>query len=225
MKLKWGRINKRKRETIVDNNSDSDENSNDNITKIPIILNKTSNNNIYTNFNHIYFNNDITMESAFELNKELRSVETKIKTMSASLNIKSEPIYLHLTTDGGLIYAALSIIDCIESLSIPVYTIIDGFVASAGTLISLAGEKRFMCKNAYMLIHELRGGMWGKMSEMDDEYSNLKKLMNHIIKIYTKKTNITRKELEGILKKDITWNLKECIEKGLIDEEYKLNVN
>lgn len=208
-----------------DEESSSTENETINFKLSSIIGSKSNNNELYSNFNHIYFNNDITMESAFELNKELRNVETKIKTMSASLNIKSEPIYLHLTTDGGLIYAALSIIDCIESLSIPVYTIIDGFVASAGTLISLAGEKRFMCKNAYMLIHELRGGMWGKMSEMDDEYSNLKKLMNHIIKIYTKKTNITKKELEGILKKDITWNLKECIEKGLIDEEYKLNVN
>jgi ATP-dependent protease ClpP protease subunit len=228
MKTYWGstkKTSKRKREISNDNSDSESDKSDISITKLPFIIPKNVSSSLYSQFNHIYFNNDITMESAFELNKELRSVETKIKTMSASLNIKSEPIYLHLTTDGGLIYAALSIIDCIESLSIPVYTIIDGFVASAGTLISLAGEKRFMCKNAYMLIHELRGGMWGKMSEMDDEYSNLKKLMNHIIKIYTKKTNITKKELEGILKKDITWNLKECIEKGLIDEEYKLNVN
>ena len=163
------------------------------------------------------------MDTAFELNKELRSVEMKIKNVSTTLNIKSEPIYLHLTTDGGLIYSALSIIDCIESLSLPVYTVIDGFVASAGTLISLAGEKRFMCKNAYMLIHELRGGIWGKMTDIDEEYSNLKKIMNHIIKIYTKKTNITKKELEGILKKDIIWNIKECIQNGLVDEEYKSN--
>jgi len=223
MKLKWGRINKRKRETIVDNNSDSDENSNDNITKIPIILNKTSNNNIYTNFNHIYFNNDITTESAFELNKELRNIEIKIKSLSISLGIEPSPIYLHLTTDGGLIYSALSIIDCINSLSLPVYTIIDGFVASAGTLISLSGKKRYMCKNSYMLIHELRGGIWGKMTEVDEEYSNLKKIMSHITKIYTEYTNIPKKEIKEILKKDIIWNLKECIKHGLIDDEYLKN--
>lgn len=222
-KTYWGsskKTNKRKREAINDN-SDSDESTSDNnITKIPIIISKNNSNTLYSDFNHIYFNNDITTDSAFELNKELRAVESKIKTLSVSLGIKTEPIYLHLTTDGGLIYSALSIIDCIKNLSLPVYTVIDGFVASAGTLISLAGEKRFMNKNAYMLIHELRGGMWGKMSEVDEEYSNLKKLMKHISRIYTQKTNIDKNEIETILKKDVIWNLRDCIKNGLVDEVY-----
>lgn len=224
--MNWGHkstkiLGKRKREVTV-NDSDSDDSTSSSIaTKIPFILGKTPSNNIYSHYNHVYFNNDINMDTAFDLNKELREVEVKIKTLTASMNTPIQPIYLHLTTDGGLIYAALSIIDCIESLSIPVYTVIDGFVASAGTLISLAGEKRFMGKNAYMLIHELRGGIWGKMSEIDDEYSNLKKMMTHIIKIYTKKTNIKKKELEQILKKDAIWNFKECMEKGLVEEIYK----
>jgi ATP-dependent Clp endopeptidase proteolytic subunit ClpP len=228
MNAYWGHkstkiLGKRKREVIA-NDSDSDDSCSSSIaTKIPFLLGKAPSNNIYSHYNHVYFNNDINMDTAFDLNKELRDVEVKIKTLCASMNNPIKPIYLHLTTDGGLIYAALSIIDCIESLSIPVYTVIDGFVASAGTLISLAGEKRFMGKNAYMLIHELRGGMWGKMTEIDEEYSNLKKIMTHIIKIYTKKTNIKKKELEQILKKDAIWNLKECLDKGLVDEVYKLN--
>lgn len=222
-KTYWGsskKNNKRKRESTNDS-SDSDESTSDsNITKMPIIISKSGSNTLYSNFNHIYFNNDITTDSAFELNKELRAVESKIKTLSVSLGIKTEPIYLHLTTDGGLIYSALSIIDCIKNLTLPVYTVIDGFVASAGTLISLAGEKRFMNKNAYMLIHELRGGMWGKMTEVDEEYLNLKKLMKHISRIYTKKTNIDKNEIENILKKDVIWNLRDCIKNGLVDEVY-----
>ena len=230
MNAYWGTksskvLGKRKRD-ISTNDSDSDDSSatNTTMTKIPLLIGKAPSNNIYSHYNHIYFNNDINMDTAFDLNKELRDVEIKIKTMSASLNTPVQPIYLHLTTDGGLIYAALSIIDCIKSLSLPVYTVIDGFVASAGTLISLSGEKRFMGRNAYMLIHELRGGMWGKMTEIDEEYSNLKKMMSHIIKIYTKKTNIKKKELEKILKKDVIWNFKECIEKGLIEDTYKPNL-
>ena len=219
----WGatnKTNKRKRDVINDN-SDSEESIGDNsITKMPIIISKSNNCSIYSNFNHIYFNDDITTDSAFELNKELRTVEIKIKTLSSSLGINTEPIYLHLTTDGGLIYSALSIIDCIKSLSLPVYTVIDGFVASAGTLISLAGEKRFMNKNAYMLIHELRSGIWGKMTELNEEYANLKKLMKHITKIYVKNTNIDKNDIEEILKKDAIWNFKKCIKNGLVDEIY-----
>jgi ATP-dependent protease ClpP protease subunit len=164
----WKYKNKRQR---TSSNSDDDEEEGSN-TKLPLLFQKNSNNYINTNFNHIYFNNDITPDSAFELCKELRNVETKIKTLTATLNIEKQPIYLHITTDGGVIYSAFSIIDCIKSLSVSVYTIVDGFVASAGTLISLSGEKRYMCENAYMLIHELRGGVWGKMSEIDEEYTN-----------------------------------------------------
>jgi len=213
----WKYKNKRQR---TSNNSDDDEEEGSN-TKLPFLFQKNSNNYINTNFNHIYFNSDITPDSAFELCKELRNVETKIKTLTATLNIEKQPIYLHITTDGGVIYSAFSIIDCIKSLSVSVYTIVDGFVASAGTLISLSGEKRYMCENAYMLIHELRGGVWGKMSEIDEEYTNSKKIMEHIKKIYADNTNIRKKELDGILKKDLIWNADECMEKGLIQEIYK----
>lgn len=213
----WGEKNK-KQSLSLDKDSDSDDNSTINL---PALFQKSANNYIYSNFTHIYFNNDINPDTAFELNKELRQVENKINMLCFSLGIEKQPIYLHLTTDGGVIYSAMSIIDCIKSLSVPVYTVIDGYVASAGTLISLAGEKRYMCENAYMLIHELRSGMWGKMTEINDEYINLKRLMKHIIKIYVNTTNLTKSELTEILKKDINWNLNECIAKGLIHEKYK----
>jgi ATP-dependent protease ClpP protease subunit len=216
MKTSWS-SNKRKREL---NDNDSDDSSETSITKIPLLFGKSPNSYIYSNFNHIYFNNDITSDTAFELNKELRKVQTQIKTISASLNLEPQPIYLHLTTNGGDIYSALSIIDCIESLTIPLYTVIDGFVASAGTLISIIGKKRYMTANSYMLIHQLRSGYWGKMSDIEDEVSNLKKLMKHISKFYLNKTKIEKFELKEILKKDITWNLKECINYGLVDDKF-----
>lgn len=222
MYWKYNKSGSNKRQRISnDDSDDGSENSENTSIKLPFLFQKSSNSYLTTNFNHIYFNNDITTDSAFELNKELRNVDTKIKTLSASLGVEKQPIYLHLTTDGGLIYSAFSVIDCIKSLSVPVYTIIDGFVASAGTLISLAGEKRFMCENAYLLIHELRGGVWGKMSEVDEEHMNLKKIMEHLKKIYLDNTKIKKKDLDGILKKDLIWDVNECIEKGLVDEVYK----
>lgn len=213
--------NNNKRVKIINHTEDDDNDSDNSSIKFPFSFQKNSNNNINTHFNHIYFNNNITSESSFELCKELRNAETNIKTLSATLNIETQPIYLHITTDGGLVYSAFSVIDCIKSLSVPVYTIVDGFVASAGTLISLSGEKRYMCENAYMLIHELRGGIWGKMSEVDEEHMNLKKIMKHIKKIYSDNTKIDKNELKEILKKDLIWNVEECINRGLVHEIYK----
>jgi ATP-dependent protease ClpP protease subunit len=217
----WGYKKTSSTKKLKISNDDSDNESDTSSINLPFCLQKSPNSYIYSHLNHIYFNNNITQTTAFELNKELRNVETKLKTIAVTLSSDIKPIYLHLTTEGGEIYAAMSIIDCIKSITIPVYTVIDGFVASAGTLISLAGEKRFICKNAYMLIHELRSGFWGKMTSIDEEYSNLKKLMIHITQIYIENTKISKKEIENILKKDISWNAKECISKGLVSEYYK----
>jgi ATP-dependent protease ClpP protease subunit len=223
-KNKKRRLNKQIKKTNKDADSDDDDDDTSPI-KLPFLFHKNPNTYIYTSGFHVYFNTDITNESAFELNKELRNVDTKINVLNASMDIPKVPIHLHLTTNGGLIYAALSIIDCIKTLRNPVHIIVDGFVASAGTLILLAGTRRYMCENAYLLIHELRSGMWGKMTEIEEEYLNLKKLMSHIIDIYTKNTKLKKKELETtILKKDIIWNLDECIHKGIIHEKY-INTN
>ena len=220
-KLIWGHTINKKRKNKEEKDDDDEEDDNTMKNFSVLLGSGVNNSSISTNFNHIYFNNDITSESAFSLNNELRALETKLKVMSATFNIPLQPIYLHLTTDGGVIYSALSVIDCIKSLSVPVYTIIDGFVASAGTLISLAGEKRYMNKNSYMLIHELRGGVWGKMTEIEEEFKNMKRIMTHLMKIYIDNTKISKKELEKILKKDIIWDLNECIKYGLVHEEYK----
>lgn len=210
----------RKKRKLEEEEDDDDEGS----PIAPFIFPKQGSQSVYSQFNHVYFNDDINYETAFALNKELRAVELRVKTTATALGMdEPQPIYLHITTHGGGIHAAFSIVDCMSQISLPVYTIADGFVASAGTLITLAGEKRYITANAYMLIHELRSGVWGKMTSIDEEYLNLKKVMDHITEFYGKRTNISKKSLEKILTKDIIWNAEECIDKGLVMEVYKKN--
>lgn len=185
---------------------------------MPFIFPKPVSNNICTQHNHVYFNDDISNETMFSLNRELRSLDDKLSVISMIHRIPPMPIYLHLTTDGGMIHAAFTAIDCIRSLRSPVYTVVEGFVASAGTLLSLAGQKRYIQPNAYMLFHELRSGFWGKMSDIDQEYMNLRKVMDHLIQYYSEKTPMTAKTLEKLLSKDSIWNAQECLEKKVVDE-------
>jgi len=69
-----------------------------------------------------------------------------------------------------------------------------------------------------MLIHELRSGTWGKMSVIEDEVENLKKMMGKIKEIYTEHTKLKKKDLDAILKKDNDWYADECLKNGLVDE-------
>lgn len=175
---------------------------------------------LYTMNNHIHFNGDVTQSSMFRLAKELRTVATALKVQAITIQ-PLQPIWLHVTTDGGLIYAALSIVDCIRTLGVPVYSVVDGYVASAGTIITLAAAKRFIQPNAYMLIHQLSSGVWGKMSAIEDEVGNLKKLMDHLTKFYSTRTTLRPKALNKLLLRDVNWNADESIARGLVDNIYE----
>ena len=184
--------------------------------------------------NTIYFSDRINYESAHELNILLNLIERDIledmekvesalkkeKSKYTSVTLEPRPIILELTTHGGLVHAAFSIVDTILNLRVPVHTIVSGYVASAGTLISLAGAKRFIRPNAFMMIHEVRSGFWGRCSDHVVEHTNITKLMDHIIAYYTKRfvKPITREKLLEMLKHDNDMTAAECLEIGLVDK-------
>ena len=182
------------------------------------LLRGPTNPSCYSIDNNIYFNDEISMETVSVLNKELRNLQNRLLMVSIKMGIDAPPIKLHLTTYGGSIHAAFSAIGCIKSSKVPVHTVIDGYVASAGTLISVCGVKRYMHRHSSMLIHELRSGSWGKMSVIEEEVDNLKKMMVKIKEIYTEHTKLKKKDLDAILKKDNDWYADECLTSGLVDE-------
>ena len=170
--------------------------------------------------NHVYFYSEVSRESVFKLNVLLREAARFVHTTCFDLNIKTIPIYLHINSLGGSLYDAYATVDTINNLRVPVYSIIEGCAASAGTIISVVCDKRFIGENAYMLIHQLNSSMWGKMSEIYDEYKHLNELMKQIKQLYGKYTKIPNKELNELLKHDIWLTKEKCIKYGLADAVY-----
>ena len=175
---------------------------------------------IYRENNHIYFYTEIDRKSISNLNFFIREAEEYCIITSLRLRIDELPIYLHIYSNGGYIHAAFAAIDVINSCKVPVYSIIEGATASAGTLISVVCKKRFIRPTAYMLIHQLSSECWGKMSEITDEYKNLTNVMNKITKIYKKYSKLSPKKLEKLLKHDLWLDAKKSIKYGLVDELY-----
>jgi len=108
--------------------------------------------------------------------------------------------------------------DTILRTKVPVHTYVDGFAASAATFLSVVGEKRFMSRNSYMLIHQLSSQLWGKYSEIEDEKKNLDLMMETIKNVYREYTRVPMDKIDEILKHDLLWDAKQCLEYGLIDE-------
>ena len=130
--------------------------------------------------NHIFFYGNVTTKNCLDINLAIREVGRKLTLVSYDMDIEPESlkIYLHINSFGGSVFASLATIDSIRNCKYPVVSIIEGAAASAATLISVVCHERIIRKNAYMLIHQMSSGFWGKMEEIKDEFMNLKKLTN-----------------------------------------------
>ena len=175
------------------------------------------NEKIHAELNHIYFYSEVDRQSIHTLINLLKNAEEYCCTLARVTSTKRMPIYLHINSEGGCIFSAFNAIDYIQASRVPVHTIIEGAAASAGTLISICGAKRYMRPNAHMLIHQLSSECWGKMAEIEDQYSNLKHLMIRIKAMYKNNTSIPEKELRKLLKKDLWLDSEKCAEYKLID--------
>ena len=172
---------------------------------------------VKTEKNHIYFYTEVDRDSVQQLIEALRETEIYCIQLKRRLNLKKVPIYLHINSFGGCIFSAFNAIDYIKSCTVPIYTIIEGSTASAGTLISVFGKRRYIRPNAHMLIHQLSSGCWGKMSEIEDEYKNLKGFMVRIRSIYKNNTSMPKDVLRKLLKHDLWLDSTKSIEYGLVD--------
>lgn len=180
--------------------------------------NDSTEKNIKRTNNHIYFYSEVTRETIFDLIMRIKDAEEENLITSIKLHIESIPIFLHINSKGGSVFDAFNAIDVIQSCRMPIHTIIEGATASAGTLISVVGEKRYMTKNAFMLIHQLSSVCWGKMSEIEDEFENLQELTEKIKDIYSENTKIPKKELNKLLQHDLWLNSSKSLKYGLVDE-------
>jgi ATP-dependent Clp endopeptidase proteolytic subunit ClpP len=167
--------------------------------------------------NEIFFYSYIEKTIILKLRTELTKLINKHRIYSITNNVECTPIRLYINSEGGELSSALSIVDLIERSEVPIHTIIEGEAASAATLISVVGHKRFITKNSHMLIHQVRGGMWGKMQEFEEEILNMKMYSDKLIQIYKKTTHLSEEKLTKILKKDILWDSKKCLKYGLVD--------
>jgi len=168
--------------------------------------------------NRVYFYCPIGGNEALELNRILRRLDVEMQYLCTRLECKEVPIHLHIHSPGGSVFAGLSIVDTIKSCKTSVFTYIDGSAASAATLVSIAGKKRFIGKNGYMLIHQPQIEWAGKFDEFMDEVSNQKSLYDKVVSLYLEHTNIKERELKELLDHELWMDADKCLDLGLVDK-------
>lgn len=169
--------------------------------------------------NSIYFYSSIDSDRILQLVKTLRTLSIDLKNKFDLLRISEQPnVYLHLYSYGGSVHAGFAGMDAILTSQVPVNTVIDGACASAATLLSVVGKKRYMHKHSIILIHQVSTIFWGKYAEFEDEKKNLDMYMKKLVDIYSKYTTIPGKTLKEILSRDLWFEAKDALKYKLVDE-------
>tara|TARA_R100000008_G_scaffold82284_1_gene66409 strand:+ start:10148 stop:10768 length:621 start_codon:yes stop_codon:yes gene_type:complete len=168
--------------------------------------------------NHIYFYAAVTDKEAFELVRIIRRLDIEMSYLAARIGLrKNPPIHLHIQSPGGDVFSGLNICDAIDRCKTDVYTYVEGSAASAATLISSRGKKRYISKRSFMLIHQPQILWAGKHDEFIDEIENQKVIFDTIKKIYLETSKIDEESLEELLKHELWLPSERCLELGLVD--------
>ena len=157
-----------------------------------------------------------------ELGIAIKQIGQQIINMVTDLNLQAAPaIHLHINSGGGCAVSGLAGASHVLDSDIPVFTYVEGSAASAATIISCVGAKRHITEHSFMLIHQISTGVWGTYENLRDEKESMDELMSMLEGIYLKHTEVKKKDLKNLLKRDLWMNPEKCLKLGLVDEVIK----
>lgn len=137
------------------------------------------------------------------------------------MNIPKEelkPIYIWLHSYGGDLDSGLYLCDLIHSSRIPIVTIAMGVAMSCGSLLFMAGHKRYAFPHSQILIHSGSAGFSGTAEQMEEFQKNYKKTLNQMKEYILKYTNIDEKTFNKNRNKDWYLTSEELIKYNVADK-------
>ena len=166
--------------------------------------------------NSIYLTGALTEDTCWSLTQSLLGYKSQLLHNDNRFN----NINLYIQSPGGSLLPTLAVVDEIRTLEIPVHTYIRGYAASAATLLSVMGTKRYMYNHSLMMIHgvKLNGYETNSLTDVKDLNDNVNLFMETIKNIYLENSNITEEQLEKFFLRDKWISANEALSYGLIDE-------
>lgn len=164
--------------------------------------------------NHLYrFNGEVSKSS----------VERCLKKLTEWSRLKPKcDIEIVFSSPGGEIISGFELFDFIQELRTKGHHITTGslgYAASMAGILLMAGDKRWIGHQSWMMIHRAAFGAWGKTFEIEDEVKFVKRIEGRIIDIFTLRSKLTKLKIKRNWDRKDWWiSADECLEIGLVDE-------
>lgn len=138
----------------------------------------------------------------------------------AALGEDVPEIVVRINSGGGDVFAANAIFTRLKDHPAKITVKIDGWAASAATIIAMAGDSIKIAKNGVFMIHDPAMTVWNTFKaedflKMADE---LKVIKQSIVNTYAMKTGRTTEDIEQLMSNETWWTGDTAVENGFCDE-------
>lgn len=143
-------------------------------------------------------------------------------------SISAKDITLFINSPGGSVFDGLAIYNALRQHPSNVTVKVMGVAASAASFIAMAGDKIVMPENAFLMVHNPMGGVFGNAQEMRDWADTLDKIAASLIGIYVARTGKSEEEIKSLLDAETWLTAAEAVDMGFADEmlaEMKIAAN
>lgn len=133
-------------------------------------------------------------------------------------DVKAEKIHVHINSGGGSAFDGVAICNMLKQHSAEIIVHVDGWAASAASVIAMAGDRIIMPSNTMMMIHQASTIEYGNADLFEKTARDLRKIDSALAASYKNRFVGTEEELRQLLK-DETWlTADEAVALGLADE-------
>jgi len=148
--------------------------------------------------------------------------ETILPAISKILSLANEsddPITLQITSPGGCVSAGFTLIDTMNHVTAPIFTVAVGSVASMGSLLLINGCPGYLyaLPHTRILLHHSRAGASGKLHEISSAVSVHRQIDRDLQDLILSRTTIPKRQIRALLGKEKFLSSQEALSLGLID--------
>ena len=138
----------------------------------------------------------------------------------AALGEDVPEIIVRINSPGGDVFAANAIYTRLKDHTATITVKIDGWAASAATIIAMAGDTIKIAKNGVFMIHDPAMSVWDtfKAEDFEKMAQELRVIKQSIINTYAMKTGRDEKEISDFMSEEKWWTGDAAVENGFCDE-------
>lgn len=138
-------------------------------------------------------------------------------------NNESKEIIVNLNSGGGDAFDGIAIYNQLKKHDAKIIVNVDGFAASAASVIAMAADELIMNTGTMLMIHEASTFTWGTKKEVKATLNALEGLDSSLADIYMTRFKGERSEIETFIENETWFTASEAVDLGLADSMNEFN--